>query len=81
MRVHEHDKPKTVMEAQPDNGFVLVSEDACEAVLTMKGKMIPEGNEDEEDRRIALTVACITAIKQSLSAEDVSKNINTSYIA
>ncbi len=81
VRVHTLGPPESVLSAQASRGFAFVSEAACETFLESKGLELPASEEDAEDRKTTLTIACIAAIKPDMKAEEVSKTINTAFLA
>ena len=80
VRIHENGPAKDVLSAQVDQGFAHVSEGALEKVLMMKKKEQPDGDEGDTDRKTALALACIAAIKPEMMAEDVAKRINLAFL-
>lgn len=71
----------SVLDAQADQGFAHVSETACHEVLVFKGKAIPPGDEDGQDRKTILAIACIAAIKPDLTDIEAAHRINLAFIA
>ena len=79
--MHEHAPPIDVLSAQVDRGFAFVPEGACEMFLSERKKETPEGSEKEVDRKTTLTLACISAIKPAMTAEQVSQKVNQAFLA
>ena len=80
VRAHESGPRKDVLAAQVDKGFAHVPEAACARLLSAKKKELPDGDEKDSDRKTALAVACIAAVKPDMSTEDVSKKINIGFL-
>jgi hypothetical protein len=81
LNFHEQGGSRGVLEAQAEAGFAFVPEAACERVLKMKGKPIPPGDEEDNDRKTILALACISAIKPDTRAEDAAAAINFAFLA
>jgi len=70
----------SVLDAQADQGFAHVSEAACQEVLAFKKKDLPPGDEDGQDRKTILAIACIAAIKPDLTDVEAAHRINIAFI-
>ena len=81
VRLRETSGPVDLLSAQVERGFAFVPEGACEKVLLEKKKALPDGGEEDIDRKTTLTLACIAAIKPALSAEDASAAVNKAFLA
>jgi hypothetical protein len=81
VRIRVAAAPKPVLEEQADLGFAFVSESACESLLKMKGKELPEGSEDEVHRKTTLALACLAAIKPHLDTQEAAKAVSKAFVA
>ena len=73
-------EPVRLLEAQAERGFANVPEKALEDLLLMKGKKVPDGDEDDIDRRTDLQMACIAAIKPDCTDVEAAAYVEKAFI-
>ena len=73
-------EPVPLFEAQAERGFANVAEKALEDLLLMKGKKVPDGDEDDIDRRTDLQMACIAAIKPDCTDVEAAAYVEKAFV-
>ena len=74
-------EPRPLLEAQAERGFAHVPEKSLEDLLMMKGKKVPDGDEDDIDRRTDLSMACIAAIKPDCTDIEAAAYVAKAFVA
>ena len=73
-------KPQPLLSAQADRGFAHVPEKTLEDVLLMKGKDVPDGDEEDFDRRTVLSIACIAAVKPGCTDLEAAASVAKAFV-
>ena len=74
-------EPRPLLEAQAERGFAHVPEKALEDLLMMKGMKVPDGDEDDIDRRTDLSMACIAAVKPDCTDIEAASYVAKAFVA
>ena len=75
------DAPTSILEEQAKRGFAFLEERIVERVLTWVYKQPLPDQDEELDRKVQLTLACIAKIKPDFSDTDAAQSINKAFVA
>ena len=80
VQVYQTGAPREVLDAQVQRGFAFVEEKCMEELLTSRGKVIPEGDEEDNNWKTELTMACLAAIKPDMTDTEAAACIARGFV-